>query len=219
MMNFKVGEIVTLKHYSAKKINKGIISNIENRILTIKPERDFLIYSYFDNDPIVIGLESEDIISVCEGVIDSINYNNNTFSVDIINFESLINRRVCQRFPVSLFAYIYHNNLKDFAYIRNLSLEGLSLCTKKEFDKGKIISIDTTIEDEDFNIEAQIMWKKDSKFGFEYGLEYSAEEESFIKCIEKHIQSFKYEQENAIRMLNYEFDSMLKKLSKKISMN
>ncbi|NLD47077.1 MAG: PilZ domain-containing protein [Clostridiaceae bacterium] len=218
-MNFKVGEIVTLKHYSGKKINKGIISNIEDQKLIIKPEKDFLIYSYFDNDPIVIGLEDEEIICVCEGVINSINYNNNTFTAAIINSESLINRRACQRFPVSLFAYIYHNNLKDFAYIRNLSLEGLSLCTKKEFDKGKILNIDTLIEDKSFNIEAQILWKKDSKFGFEYGLEYSAGEESFVKCIEKHIQFFKSEQENAIRMLNYEFDSLLKTISKKISMN
>ena len=73
-MKLKVGEIVTLKHYSGKKINKGLVSDIQSNNVIVRPEKDFLIYSYFVDDPLVLGYENENIVNICEAVVTDINY-------------------------------------------------------------------------------------------------------------------------------------------------
>mgnify|MGYP001484220800 FL=1 len=136
-MKFKAGEIVTLKHYSVDNNNRGIISEAFNDGVVIKPEKDFLIYSFFDSDPVVIGYESENIINLCESTVSFIDYKDNSFTLTINNVQSIKNKRITQRFPVSLCAYIINDNAQIFSYIRNISLDGLSLCSKQEFKKER----------------------------------------------------------------------------------
>ena len=218
-MMFKIGEIVTLKHYSGKKITKGIITNICSEHIIIRPEKDFLIYNYFDNDPIVVGYEEENIINVCEGIISFIDYEANYFGLEIQSIEPLTDKRITERYPVSLFAYTYYNNEKSFAYIRNISLDGISLCSRHNFEKGSNVAIHTMIENSDLTIQATVMWKKDNKHGFEYGLEFSPKKELFAKVVEDCISVLKMDQESAIRSLKCEFESLRKALSKANSMN
>ncbi|MFZ5987875.1 MAG: PilZ domain-containing protein [Bacillota bacterium] len=218
-MKFKVGEVVTLKHYSGKKINKGLISNSHDNSLIVKPDKDFLVYSYFDNDPIVLGYENEELINICEGVITFLNYKENSFGLTVNNMQSITNKRITQRFPVSLCAYITHRNTRNFAYMRNISLDGLSLCTKHEFDKGEIFTIHTSIETIDLIFDARVIWKKTSIVGNEYGLEFHSVEEKFAEKIENCINLLRIEQENAIGRLKYEFESYKKILQSKAVMN
>lgn len=205
-MKFKVGEIVTLKHYSGKKINKGLINSVQNNNILVRPERDFLIYSYFVDDPVVLGHESENIVNLCESIIAGIDYNNNTISINIKNIQSLTNKRITQRFPVSLSAYITSDREKSFAYIRNLSLDGLSICSKHEKNKGDIINIQTIIENKELEFDAKIMWKKVGKFGFEYGLVFDSVEQGFTANIENCLRFLKIDQESAINRLKYDFN-------------
>ena len=152
-------------------------------------------------------------------IINLINYNDNTFTSEIRYMESLVNRSITQRFPVSLFAYIYHDNIKNFAYIRNLSLNGLSLCTKQVFEKGRILKINTSIEDKAISIDAKVLWSKESTHGFEYGFEYTNVKEDFLKGIEHCILLLKNDHESAIGQLKYEFESLKRVLTRKINMN
>ncbi|MDQ2085807.1 PilZ domain-containing protein [Herbivorax sp. ANBcel31] len=218
-MKFKVGEVVTLKHYSGKKINKGLINSVQDDIIIVRPERDFLIYSYFADDPVVLGYENEDIVNICESTITGINYNNNTIAISIKNIQSLTNKRITQRFPVSLSAYITSKNDKAFAYIRNLSLDGLSICSKHEKNKGDVINVQTIVENKELDFDAKIMWKKSGKLGFEYGLVFDSVEEEFVEKIESCLQFLKLDQESAMNRLKYDFNLYNRKMMAKSIMN
>ncbi|HHV28905.1 PilZ domain-containing protein [Acetivibrio mesophilus] len=218
-MKLKVGEIVTLKHYSAKKSNRGIISNLFDNSVVIKPERDFLIYSFFDSDPVVIGFESENVVNLCESTVKHVDYNQNTFNLTINNIQSITNKRLTQRFPVSLCAYIINHNARVFSYIRNISLDGLSLCSKQEFKKGDIFTVNTKIENIELTFEAQVMWKKMSELGFEYGLAYYMPKAEFSKTIERCLEFLTMDQEISISRLKYEFEPLRRINQKKVVMN
>lgn len=218
-MKLKVGEIVTLKHYSGKKINKGLISNVESNNVVVRPEKDFLIYSYFIDDPLVLGYENENIVSICEAVVTDIDYNKNTISVNIKNIQTLTNKRITQRFPVSLSAYITNHNEKLFAYIRNISLDGLSICSKLEKNKGDIINVQTIIENKELIFDAKIMWKKPGKLGFEYGLVFESVGEEFVENLESCLLYLKMDQESALDRLKYDFNVHKKRLMTKSIMN
>lgn len=218
-MKLKVGEIVTLKHYSGKKINKGLISDVESNNVVVRPEKDFLIYSYFIDDPLVLGYENENIVSICEAVVTDIDYNKNTISVNIKNIQTLTNKRITQRFPVSLSAYITNHNEKLFAYIRNISLDGLSICSKLEKNKGDIINVQTIIENKELIFDAKIMWKKPGKLGFEYGLVFESVGEEFVENLESCLLYLKMDQESALDRLKYDFNVHKKRLITKSIMN
>lgn len=218
-MKLKVGEIVTLKHYSGKKINKGLISDVESNNVVVRPEKDFLIYSYFIDDPLVLGYENENIVSICEAVVTDIDYNKNTISVNVKNIQTLTNKRITQRFPVSLSAYITNHNEKSFAYIRNISLDGLSICSKLEKNKGDIINVQTIIENKELIFDAKIMWKKPGKLGFEYGLVFESVGEEFVENLESCLLYLKMDQESALDRLKYDFNVHKKRLMTKSIMN
>jgi hypothetical protein len=218
-LKLKVGEIVTLKHYSGKKINKGLISDVESNNVVVRPEKDFLIYSYFIDDPLVLGYENENIVSICEAVVTDIDYNKNTISVNIKNIQTLTNKRITQRFPVSLSAYITNHNEKLFAYIRNISLDGLSICSKLEKNKGDIINVQTIIENKELIFDAKIMWKKPGKLGFEYGLVFESVGEEFVENLESCLLYLKMDQESALDRLKYDFNVHKKRLMTKSIMN
>lgn len=206
-MNLKVGEVVTLKHYSGKKINKGVISGIDDNNFVIKPDKDFLIFNFFDNDPIVMGFEDENIVNICESTISSIDYQQSTFNLTVNNVVTITDRRITQRFPVSLCAYILNGAEKDFAYIRNISLDGISLCSKQEYELGHVLKINTTVEDRSLEFESTIVWKNDSKYGFEYGLEYSQADDTVMQNLEHCIEILRLTQEFAVVMLRTQYDS------------
>ncbi len=218
-MNLKVGEVVTLKHYSGKRINKGVVSNVDDNYLIIKPDKDFLIFNFFDNDPIVMGFEDENIVNICESTISNIDYQQNTFSLTVNNVMTITDRRITQRFPVSLCAYILDKEEKNFAYIRNMSLDGLSLCSKVEYEIGQSLRVNTTIEDRNLEFEANLVWKNESKYGFEYGLEYNHSDKNIMKNIEHCIEILRLTQEFAVVMLKTQYDSYRKIISNKLSKN
>ncbi|GEM_PF-434641 len=218
-MKLRVGEIVTLKHYSAKRSNRGIVSNLADNSVVVKPERDFLIYSFFDSDPIVLGFENDDEVNICESTVKYVDYNQNTFTLAINNVQSITNKRLTQRFPVSLCAYIFCRNARVFSYIRNISLDGLSLCSRQEFKKGEILTVNTKIENIELTFEAQIVWKKISEIGFEYGLVYYMPQADFSKTIERCLEFLKMDQELSISRLKYEFEPLRRINQRKIVMN
>lgn len=218
-MNLKVGEVVTLKHYSGKKINKGVVSNVNDNYFVIKPDKDFLIFNFFDNDPIVMGFEEENIVNICESTILGIDYQQNTFGLTVTNVISITDRRITQRFPVSLCAYILDKDEKNFAYIRNMSLEGLSLCSKVEYELDQNLRINTTIEDRNLEFDANIVWKNESKYGFEYGLEYNKSDKTIMHNLEHCIEILRLTQEFAVVMLKTQYDSYRKIISNKLSKN
>jgi hypothetical protein len=218
-MNLKVGEVVTLKHYSGKKINKGVISNISDNQYIIRPDKDFLIFNFFDNDPIVMGFERENIVNICESTISGIDYQQNTFSLSVNNVISITDRRITQRFPVSLCAYILDEDEKNFAYVRNISLDGLSLCSKIEYELGQTLKVNTTIEDRILDFESTVVWKNESKYGFEYGLEYYHMDKATMKDLEYCIEILKLNHDFAIIMLKTQYDSYRRILANKFSKN
>ncbi|GAE90054.1 PilZ domain-containing protein [Acetivibrio straminisolvens] len=218
-MKLRVGEIVTLKHYSARKSNRGIISNSFDNSVIVKPERDFLVYSFFDSDPVVLGFEDENVVNICESIVKCVDYNQNTFTLTINNVQSITNKRLTQRFPVSLCAYILSRNTRVFSYIRNMSLDGLSLCSRQEFKKGDILTINTKIESIEITFEAQVMWKRISELGFEYGLAYYMPHAEFSKTIERCLEFLKMDQELSITRLKYEFEPLRRINQRKVVMN
>jgi hypothetical protein len=218
-MKFKAGEIVTLKHYSIDNNNKGIISEAFSDGIVIKPEKDFLVYSFFDSDPVVIGYESENIINLCESTVSFIDYKENSFTLTINNIQSIKNKRITQRFPVSLCAYIINNNAQIFSYIRNISLDGLCLCSKQEFKKGDVFSINTRIANIELNFKAKIVWKNVSKVGFEYGLEFHSVNSEVSNTLERCIEILRRDQEIAVNRLKYDFEPLKRIIQRRVIMN
>lgn len=208
-MNIKQGEIVTLQHYTTKDFCKGIITNSENDSLSVKPQKDCTVFSYFTYDPLVLGLGAIDEIYMLECTITSINYSESSVDLKIDNTYSLFNKRLDERYPTSIYGVVVHSPIKGSVYIKNMSLDGMSIKSKLDLKEGTKFEIEAYINKVLLNVNSEVIWKKTMSNDYEYGLKIKPNSSS-KKIIDSYLSSISSQQMNIIKNMKNRVDDISK---------
>jgi hypothetical protein len=197
-MNIKQGEIVTLQHYTSKDFGKGIVIDTNSDNLSVKPQNNCTVFSYFTYDPLVLGIGAIDEIYMLECTITSINYTESSVDVKIDNTYSLFNKRNDERYPTSIYGVIVHSPVKGSVYIKNMSSDGLSIKSKLDLNEGSKFEIEAYINKNLLNVDSEVIWKKTTSNDFEYGLKIKPNKNS-KKIISNYLNSISSEQMSIIK--------------------
>lgn len=200
-MQVNQGDIVTLKHYTGKNHSIGIVLEVENNIVKVRPSAECAVFSYFSNDPLVLGFMKLGKLNLSECTILSINYNENTVEFQIDKTYEFEEKRTTERFPTSLYGVIVRSQIKGAVYIKNISSDGLAIKTKVDLNKGDVIEIETYVNKILLTIKTSIMWKKPLNTDFEYGLQIINVEETQTEVLINYLNWLQNMQKEVIAQL------------------
>ncbi|MCX7923606.1 MAG: PilZ domain-containing protein [Clostridia bacterium] len=200
-MNPKSGEIVSVSHYSKVNPFKSILIDVSYDSLVLKLTKDFIEYNFLENDPIVLGYEVNSEIYICECLIEEIYPKNSTVKLKIDNIQLVANQRLFERFPVSFYAHIRFKNSRkrNIAFVKNLSLSGMSVISKADISEDKEVIVDLYIDDIIITLESETVFRIENNHGFEYGLKVNYSDLGIKNFIASYLHFLKDEQKQALK--------------------
>ncbi len=203
-MFIKIGDIVSLSHYSssfhAKTIVVDVYRDISDDIVSVKFSCEFSGASFLDGDPVVIGLERNDKIYMTSCYVVEVIPSKSIVKLAVNNEEYIVNSRAHERYPVSIYVDVFRvlGDQESVAIAKNISYEGLMICSKCEFGEGEALNVNIYIKDTFVKAGTKIMWKMRHNSDFEYGLKIIFMEYNSQSALWNYIDKLKHEQEEFI---------------------
>lgn len=199
-MELFTGKNVRIKHFAGKYCNKGEVTETAGSIVTIKPEKAFTVFSFFEEDPIVLIYDHNERYYVCQCSIISIDYVSSTFNILVESNEEFNNRRQDYRYPTSLYGIALNSPSKETIFINNISTGGINLRSKLDLPVNETVELEATLDGYKIFIRGHVKWKKEQNKFYEYGI--FAEETN--PDVEKMMDIIKRDHLLTVRSLKYE---------------
>ncbi|MFZ5987494.1 MAG: PilZ domain-containing protein [Bacillota bacterium] len=190
----KVGEVVSIRHYSCKTSFKSVVLQANNELLVVKLTKDFAVLNFLEGDPVVLGFEEDSEIYIASCNVIGIDPDGSYIKLGVEGIKSLKDQREHERFPVSFYANIKSDdsNKTYIATVKNMSFDGLLINSNVDFPLKKNIEvcvyptfqeikIDEAVDKTVIHLKADIVRKETLQRHFEYGLK--------ITCIDAHNQN------------------------------
>ncbi|WP_010248451.1 PilZ domain-containing protein [Acetivibrio cellulolyticus] len=202
-MELKPGDIVSVAHYSEDTSFQSIVLDVvENEVLLNLPKK-FSIYNLFENDPVVLGFRAGLEIYAAECSIRIINVKDSSIALKVDNIEFVKEKRIFERFPVSLYADIrtHEDGNRKIACISNISLDGLAMVSRNEFFEEDTIDFDIYIDKRILRLSGSVIWKEKISGNFQYGIKIIYQDFNTKNSLKLYMNILKNEQEKAIMLL------------------
>lgn len=196
------GSIIALRHYShSRPITCTFVSgNLEN-FFTVRIKGPLGTYiNIIKGDPITFGTVNDSQTNVYGGFILSRNESDITISPDMTSFQ--VERRKNTRYPVSLLGSIKRSsdklNASSPVWIKDISYEGIRICTECEFEVNDEIVINIYDQNRVFDLEGSII-RKSILFGRnEYGVQIIFKYKSTVYSVRDTIDSLVLQEKRLI---------------------
>lgn len=204
-MILRVGEVVLVSHYSGMHPFKGVITEVvSNNDVTFKLPKELSITNINEGDPIVIVYEQNSGIYFCECTILNITQEDRNVRIKIDNIDIISDQRVIERFPTSIYVEIKIKGSKkrDIGLMKNISSKGMAVISKMELNEGDAVEFDICVEDTVVLLNANVIWKIQGVYNFEYGLSIVSHDPHTDALIKEYMHLLKIEQEKYIRELS-----------------
>lgn len=206
-MFIKSGDIISLGHYSRAFQIKTIVLDVQREIsddiISVKVIGDCAKENFLNDDPVVIGLEREKKVYMTSCYVVDVIPSQCIVKLAVNNEEFVVNSRAHERYPVSLYVDVLRvQNAQDsVAIAKNISYEGLMICSKCEFDEGENINIVLYLKDIEVKIGTKIMWKMGHNSSFEYGMKITYMDYNSQTVLWQYIDKLKNDQEEFVKQL------------------
>lgn len=124
-------------------------------------------------DPVVVISNDAGNITAAAGDVTDIDSASKSITLSIRDEEIPEERRVFDRYPVSLMvsARKKYLNKRIYMLVKNISLYGMGVISEVELDEEECIDIDLITEKNMFYFSGKVIWKKQLDGIFEYGLQ------------------------------------------------
>lgn len=200
-----IGEIVSLRHYSKIHLFKSIILESNYNYISICLSNEIVLQNFFVEDPIVITHENNLIINIIGGIIENICLTNRKIDIQIDRVVIESQKRLYERFPVSLYADIIQKNSKkrDIAILKDISSFGIQIYSKVDYPVNSDIDLDIYMEKNVVLLNTTIVRKKNRINYIEYGLSINYKNSSTMSFMQEYVQSLKNEQTESINMMKH----------------
>lgn len=206
-MFIKNGDIVSLGHYSRALQIKTIVVDVQREIsddiISVKTISDCVKESFLYDDPVVIGMEREKKVYMTSCYVVDVIPSQCIVKLAVNNEEFVVNSRAHERYPVSLHVDVHRvKTSEDSAAIaKNISYEGLMICSKCDFDEGENINAGLYLNDIEVKLGAKVMWKMVRNSSFEYGMKITYMDYNSQTVLWHYIDKLKDDQEDFVRQL------------------
>lgn len=209
-MFIKSGDVISLRHYSNSFETKGIVLDVEREmsddVLSVKIGKNITFANFLEDDPVVLGMERDGRIYMSSCYVVDVAAYKGIIKLALNNEEFIVNNRAHERFPVSIHTEI-SNKTSDERYeaiIKNISYNGLMVCSKKEETEGDTLDVKFCFDSTEICLGAKIVWKMKRSTDYEYGLKIVYMEYNYQNLLSNCIEKLKQEQEEFIRKLREE---------------
>jgi hypothetical protein len=201
-MNIKSGEIVSIRHCSGTKLFKSIVLESIEDTLSVKLFEEIALLNCSEGDPVVLGFEYDSQVYMASCNILELDKKENTLDIKVDNFETITNKRLYERFPVSFYAdvRIGESQKKNLVLVKNISLNGLMINTKLDFPLYQELKFEMHL-DIKIHLKATIIRKTKDAHNNEYGLKIVYTDVNTPKLLKKLILILKQEQEEFIKKM------------------
>jgi hypothetical protein len=200
-MQINPGDIVSLKHYTGKDFSIGIVVDVSDMNIIVKPNTECGVFSYFSNDPLVMGVLDSGTLLMSECTINSINYSENNVNFRVDKTYQITEKRESQRYPTSLYGVIVKSLIKGAIYIKNISHDGLAIKTKANLNIGDNLEIEVYVNKNLLSIKSSIVWKNTNTADSEYGLSIVKIDPHTEKILNSYIEWLKDTHQEIINKL------------------
>ena len=140
----KAGEIVSIRHYSAKAWFKSVVLLVDNKFIIVKLTKDFAVLNFLKGDPVVLGFEDNGEIHVAGCSVSSLDPDGSYVKLAVESCKSIKEQRDFERFPVSFYTQIRSCDDSDKVYIgtvKNMSCEGMLMISSADLERKKPLEI------------------------------------------------------------------------------
>lgn len=199
-MEIKVGDLVSVRHFSGTKLFKSLVLQSDSDTVLLKLIEDITLLNCSKGDPVVLGCELENEVYISSCTIINLHKQQNTLELKVDNYETTSNKRLFVRFPVSLYAEarIGESQKKYLAIIKNISFNGMMVHTKNDFPLFQELKFDIHAGVM-IHIKAIIIRKVKDTYNYEYGLKINYTDVHTPNLLKKYLVLLKKEQEEFIR--------------------
>lgn len=204
-MDFKAGVVVSMRHYSDSNLNKGIVVEANFEQITVKIEDESSISNFTIGDPIALGFEVDNLVYISSCNILNVDSSEKKITLKSDSLETLANKRLFERFPVSFNASVKigASKTEHSIIIKNISFNGMLACSKIDFPLYQELKMDFNVGSM-INLKAVIIRKSKEISHFEYGIKLVYTDPHTPALIKKYLQQLKKEQETYVNTLNCE---------------
>lgn len=198
-MDFKVGDMISVRHYSGSDLSKAIVIEKNFDIISIKLSKRATALRIQKGEPIVIGFESKNMVYISSCTVMSVEEDEKMLSLRADSIETLANKRLFERFPVSFESKIKIGSSKTeyFSLIKNISFSGMLVVSREDFPLYQELKFDLDIG-EVLELKAVIIRKDKESENYEYGLKIVYTDPTTPTKIKKHLHKLKSEQEQYV---------------------
>lgn len=202
-MSVNAGDTLTISHYSKMKLLKTIALRAEGNLIVIKLIDEFVKIHLLEGDPLVCGLQKDNIIYTYGCTIVRIRAKDKEVELNIDSINTSENKRQHERFPVSFYADIrmVDGSVKQLATVKNLSYYGVSLLTKVELNQNELIEMDMYIDNAVVFAKGNIVRLINHENWIEYGISMVYDDVEDLDNMKKYVTQLKKKQEESIRSL------------------
>ena len=196
-------EVVSIKHYSGPASIKCIVLENTEEYIQIKLTKEFAVFNFFEGDPIVLGYEIGSDIFIGEGSILLINSRNNAIKIQVPDVRMITDKRLAERFPVSIYADIKDQRTKkrEVVIIKDISLQGMGMMSKVEFSEDDIIEFDAYFGQLVVPLKACILRKQKIADTYHYGTQTIYNDFNSKNTIKLNLQIIKDNMEKMMKEL------------------
>ncbi|MDQ2085720.1 PilZ domain-containing protein [Herbivorax sp. ANBcel31] len=199
-MELKVGDLVSIRHFSGTKLFKSLVLESNSDTIWVKLVEDIALLNCSIGDPIVLGYELEDEVYISSCTLLDMDKPQNALNVKIDNFETTTNKRLFVRFPVSIYAEarIGQSQTKNLAMVKNISFNGMMIHSKHDFPLYQELKFDLHVGIT-IHIKAVVIRKTKDTHNYEYGLKILYTDVHTPNLLKKYLVLLKKEQEEFMK--------------------
>ena len=201
-MEVKVGDLVSVRHYTGTKLYRGVIVRVKYEELDIKFLEEVALLNCVAGDPVVLGFDSESQIHIASCNVVEVDKKENKLILKVDAVQTLANKRFSERFPVSFLASIRigESQTSYMAVVKNVSFTGMLVHSKTDFPLYQELKLNLNLGVM-VSLKAIIVRKQKNAYNYEYGLKLVYIDATTPALLKKYLSFLMKEQEDFVRKL------------------
>lgn len=199
-LDLKIEDKVTLSHHSGFHPFTAVMAEMGVNSMVLKLTKEFALYNFYADDPVVVGLISGDQPYICQCNIVDVHPKNYSLKLNIEYVGLLRDNEIMKRLPASLYLDIKDSELKkkSTAVAKNINLDGMTVKTKSEFEVTDKVVLDLYLDKNVVSLNAEVISKNGGALSQEYGLAVMFRDPSTRKALKVYMELIRDEHEKAL---------------------
>ncbi|NTV91347.1 MAG: PilZ domain-containing protein [Clostridiales bacterium] len=202
-MRLYKGKLVTIQHYSLSHLFSGQIVEASGDGAKIKLVSRSVIRNLKEHDPVVLGIDQDEQLLIAGSNIRALDKNDDVMELQLDKEVKEFNRRLYERFPVSLYSDIfsYRTGKKHFSTIKDISENGMRIYTDTELSVNEDLEVSIYFSRSVIFLRCVVVREAKLQGYSDYGLMIKHDSASTLNTMREFIRTIKQPHENYLNKI------------------